>query len=299
MVVDPRRPVLPPHVRKTSSEPFETAIERGVRPAADADPDVVVEIVGAAGNEEGAVGLGKQASGESLAVDRQVEPAEPDQSGLGPAPAQFGLLLDEGIQDGKVLKERLFEPVSAERLRQEFKDEIVTANKVTKPSDEAVEELADLLRKNTETCHAYLTELAENYRFLITLKDADKSLEIRKTGLNMFVETLPISNVRVADYDIEFCSRYSYVRRALTQLYGNEVIFVGSGGIFKYRDPARARQNIHRELVMLLRVHEDAPRSRFGDQSKFLYLIKTGIKALLGRLDTDIYDLSHWIADGT
>lgn len=202
------------------------------------------------------------------------------------------------IEDGKVLHECLFQPVSAEKLRADYRDEIITANKATKPSDEAVEEIADLLRRNTQLCRSYLLELAQNYRFLITLKEADRGIEIRKTGTEVVVETRSCSDIRTADYDVEFVTRYSYIRRALTQRYGHEVIFVGSGGIFRYRDAARARENIHRELTMLLRLHEKSPMSRFGEQSKLLFTLKNRVKAMLGRLDTDIYDLSHWITGG-
>ena len=202
------------------------------------------------------------------------------------------------IEDGTVLRGCLFEPVSAEKLKAEFKDEIVIANKATKPSDEVVEEIADLLRQNTELCQPYLLELAQNYRFLITLREADRGIEIRKSGTNIVVETRPCSDIRAGDYDIEFRSRYSYVRRALTQRYGDEVIFVGSGGIFHHRDAARARENIHRELAILLLAHAEPPRSCFGDQSKILFTIKSRVKAMLGRLEMDNYDLSNWISGG-
>ena len=180
-----------------------------------------------------------------------------------------------------------------------YEKEIVTANTVKKPSGEAVEELAELLRRNTNITRNYLLEVAHNYRFLITLKEADRSIEICKIGTEIVVETRSVSEIQASDYDIEFSSRYSYVRRALTQRYGNEVLFVGSGGIFKYRDNAQARENLHRELVTLLCFHEQPPSSRFGNQSKVLYLIKQKIKAIIGRTEFDYYDLNNWINSKT
>jgi hypothetical protein len=89
-------------------------------------------------------------------------------------------------------------------------------------------------------------------------------------------------------------TRFSYLRRALTTEHGHEVIFVGSGGIWTYRDRTKALANIHRELAALLRQVKAPPRSRFGDQPQWLFDIKKRVRRLLGRTPAELYDLGEW-----
>ena len=77
--------------------------------------------------------------------------------------------------------------------------------------------------------------------------------------------------------------------------YGHEIIFVGSGGLWGYRNRARAETNLHRELAILLRKIDESPRSRFGDQPAWLFHGKRFIKALLNKSsEDDLYDLNAW-----
>jgi hypothetical protein len=95
-------------------------------------------------------------------------------------------------------------------------------------------------------------------------------------------------------YDVVFETRYSNLRRAQSHPYGHEVIFVGSGGTFSYRERSRVSEALHRELSVLLRRRDSAPPSRFGSQSRLSYLAKTAVKRLLGRAEPDLYDLNSW-----
>jgi len=49
--------------------------------------------------------------------------------------------------------------------------------------------------------------------------------------------------------------------------YGHEILFVGSGGVFRYDRADDAKRNLHREFVVMLTPHQSCPRSRFGTES--------------------------------
>jgi hypothetical protein len=198
------------------------------------------------------------------------------------------------IENGTIVRENLFRPVSNEMLRAERPRDIAAANQFSDPERSQVEELAGLVRRNVGICLDYLRERRRDYRFLLALKGGDAAIEIAKSGnaVEVSVVDAPFDE---AGYDIVFTTRFSYLRRALTTQYGHEGIFVGSGGIFAYRDRATADQNLHQELWVLLTNVEEPPTSRFGDQPEWLYRIKTGIKRLLGQKPSTLYDLGEWI----
>ena len=95
-------------------------------------------------------------------------------------------------------------------------------------------------------------------------------------------------------YDIVFTSYYSYLRRSFSTDYGNETLFVGSGIIVTYRDREACFRNLHRELTPLLARLTAPPRSRFGDQPKWLFQAKRFVKRLLGMTEVDLEDLGTW-----
>lgn len=198
------------------------------------------------------------------------------------------------IESGKIVSEILFKPISSEALRLERARDVKAANQFSCPDRGQMEELARLVQRNVDICIEFLRERRRNYRFLLTLKGAEAAIEVAKDGDALSVEVVdaPFDEGR---YDIIFTTRFSYLRRALTTQYGHEGIFVGSGGIFTYRDRATADQNLHRELWVLLQNVKDAPASRYGDQPKWLFDLKTGIKALLGHNPSTLYDLGSWI----
>lgn len=197
------------------------------------------------------------------------------------------------VEDGRVTVERYFQPVLNTALREHHARDIATANKVSIPSVAQVEELADLVRANAVLCRDYLTEFAGDYRFLIALKSAPAAIEVTKRGPEIIVGLVDEPCSR-NDYDVVFTTRFSYLRRTLVTRFGHEVIFVGSGGIFAYRERQQADRNLHREMLPLLRQLERPPSSRWGDQPKLLYDIKRLIKRLIGREEYDLYDLAAW-----
>jgi len=198
------------------------------------------------------------------------------------------------IDGGKIINEILFEPISNEALRVERPRAIKAANQSSCPDRGQMEEFARLVQRNVDICIDFLRERRRDYRFLLTLKGAEAAIETEKTGdgFGVIVVDAPFDEDR---YDTVFTTLFSYLRRAPTTQYGHEGIFVGSGGIFTSRDRATADQNLYRELWVLLQNVKEAPHSRYGDQPKWLFDLKTGIKALLGRKLRTLYDLGSWI----
>lgn len=196
------------------------------------------------------------------------------------------------VENGRVVREVLFEPVSLDALRRTRAADIETANKFTAPPRAQVEELADKLRENVTTCRRYLAEHGGNYSILVTLNGAAEAISIAKHGASIDVQVVPLP--AAAQPDLIFTTRYSYLRRALTTPYGHETIFVGSGGIWSYRDRGVAAAHLHRELAVLLRKQITPPRSRFGEQPPWLYQAKQKIARAMGRRPNTLYDLAAW-----
>ena len=62
------------------------------------------------------------------------------------------------------------------------------------------------------------------------------------------------------------------------------------------------QQNLHHELMQLLKRRSGPPQPRYGASSKLIYDAKKVIKQLIGRRDQDLYDLASWTTlhdDGT
>jgi hypothetical protein len=196
------------------------------------------------------------------------------------------------VENGRIVREVAFEPVSVDTLRKMRSAEIGTANKFTPPSRAQVDELADKLRENVTTCRRYLAECSRNYSILVTLKGAAEAISIAKRGASIDVQVVPLP--ATTQPDLVFTTRYSYLRRSLTTHYGHETIFVGSGGVWSYRDRAMAATNLHRELTVLLRKQITSPPSRFGEQPPWLYRAKQKINRAMGRYPNTLYDLAAW-----
>jgi len=197
------------------------------------------------------------------------------------------------VTDGRVTKEARFQPVSIDELRAEMADEIHTANEATPPTDTQTAGLADLIRRNAVLCAQYLADCDRDYKILVVLKGGTSGISIRKTGTHVAVE-LTGASIDRGEYDLVFTTRFAYLRRALATPWGHEIIFVGSGGKWEYRTYEAAAAQLHNELAVLMRMLQTPPRSRFGDQARWLYGLKMWVKRSLGIPTKDIYDLLEW-----
>ena len=54
-------------------------------------------------------------------------------------------------------------------------------------------------------------------------------------------------------YDVVYTTRLPYLKWSYTEPYGDEILFVGSGGLFEYNEQSKAKENLHRELVHVLK----------------------------------------------
>ena len=196
------------------------------------------------------------------------------------------------IQDGKVMAEVLRKRVSALEIRRLCAEQIERANRYSRVDEGAVGEVIGLLQKRLEVCAGYLSDYDADYRFLIKFHNATSGICIERRGRDL---SLTRTHVTSTDgYDLVYTTRLAYLRWALTRPYGDEILFVGSGGIFRYADPAHARRNLHRELISLLRAQEGPPPRRHGSRSSLIFNAKKTIKRMLGAAAADLYDLHEW-----
>jgi hypothetical protein len=76
--------------------------------------------------------------------------------------------------------------------------------------------------------------------------------------------------------DVIFSTRLPYLKWALTS-DGNEILFVGSGGIFEYSQRSKVKTNVHREIIHLIRKRV-ARLERKNVRSQLIYWAKRLIK---------------------
>lgn len=198
------------------------------------------------------------------------------------------------IQNGNMLRESLREPIIAGSLRTACVDQIARANRYGRVSEAAVGEVANLVQNNLEVCAEYLKSYDGDYRFLIRFRNSQFGIRIEKQGRNVSLAIVQMELTGTLEYDVIYTTRLPYLKWSLVEPYGDEILFVGSGGIFEYTDRSKACQNLHRELVELLKRRDGPPQPRYGTSSKLVHNAKQAIKNLIGRRDQDLYDLESW-----
>jgi hypothetical protein len=197
------------------------------------------------------------------------------------------------IADGNVVTMKLRTDLSPEALLEDYKVLIERANRSLGVDSASVQVVADLLAQNVETCLAYLSTFEGNYRFLIEFRGASVGIEIRKIGERIVVEpVLGVTGER--HYDVVYTTRLPYLRLSLTTEYGHELLFVGSGGIFEYRDRTLVATNMHHELMTMLKKQVVCPPPRHGGSGKFIHQAKKTLRSILGLREQDSYDLEAW-----
>jgi len=199
------------------------------------------------------------------------------------------------ISDKKISRAVYRQPLSLTQLQNEYTEEIKRANKYGTVTKYVFDENMKLVRNNVQKCLHYLQEYKGNYRFLIRFRNHLNGISIIK--INDDITISENSDSLVSSYDLIYITRAHYLKSSLTSKYGNEILFVGSGGIFEYTDNSKVKLNLHRELTEMLKSHDSPPISRYGDNSHFMYWLKQKIKALLGQKPaniSDLYDLEAW-----
>lgn len=197
-----------------------------------------------------------------------------------------------GISGNTVTRPIYRQPLSLPQLRLEYADKIKRANEYGTGSETAFDEVLRLVRENVARCMAYLQEYPGDYRFLVRFRSHATGISIVKRDGEFVIGAEPDPEPEA--YDLTYITRLQYVKWSLSSKYGHEILFVGSGGIFEYTSQARARENIHRELMVVLIPHQTPPKSRFGDQPLWAYRLKRALKGVLRKGTTDLYDLGAW-----
>lgn len=194
------------------------------------------------------------------------------------------------IEDDCILNEKLREPIAAERLRESCAAEIVRANRYGQVSAADLEEVAGLLAANLKLCAAHFAD--RDWRFVIRPCNCDAEIRIEKQDACSDVRVVGRGESGPA-FDVAYTVRLPYLKRALTEPYGDEILFVGSGGIFDYRSSETASRNVHRDLMMLMRKHDQPPPPP-QRSNRLLARLKQAARKLAGRPHADLYDLRRW-----
>lgn len=197
------------------------------------------------------------------------------------------------ITDGKVTRDVQRQPMDLKVLRTEMASEVLRANEVSPVTAADVEELAGHVRTNVEACRSYLEVYPRDWSFLIRLRGGTGGVTVTKRGTAIAVATVTDADAARASADITLTTRLAYVRASLTEPYGDELIFVGSGGVFEFRDAADARENLQREFATIVRRHERPlvrPAASFG----LIATAKHIVRKIVRPPGIDLYDLGRW-----
>jgi beta-lactamase family protein len=196
------------------------------------------------------------------------------------------------VSGDSIVRKVLRTPISIQRLRAERKSEIERANNYGASTIDTFDAVLGLVKANVELCGPYLREYRGDYSFILCFRNLAAGIAVMKRGQG--IEVTRCEDSATEPFDLSFTTRLHYLRWSLTTPYGHEILFVGSGGIFKYRDAEDVCRSMHRELMTMLMPHKESPASRFGTSSPFVSGLKRTVKSLLGRRPSDLYDLGAW-----
>jgi hypothetical protein len=197
------------------------------------------------------------------------------------------------VENGEVLCRSTREPLSADAVRRAYGDAIRQVNRIAPIGIETVRELKEMITRNVGRGAGYFASYEGDYTCLLQLKGALAGIRVVKAGAEVNVEVVETAESD-RDYDVVYRTRASYMRQSLATQYGHETLFVGSGGIFEFRDRSRVRLDIHRELMAMLKPVEIGDLRRPADQSGVVGSAKRVLKRLLNISGGDLYDLEKW-----
>ena len=196
------------------------------------------------------------------------------------------------LSGDRIVRKVVRKPMSIQRLRAERKFEIERANNYGSSTIDTFDAVQALVKANVKLCEPYLREYRGDYRFVLCFRNIAAGISVIKRGQSIEVERCEDSATQ--PFDLSYTTRLHYLRWSLTTPYGHEILFVGSGGIFKYRLAEEVSRNLHRELMTMLTPHQTSPVSRFGTSAPFISGLKRTVKSLLGRRPSDLYELAAW-----
>ncbi|MFC5459249.1 MBL fold metallo-hydrolase [Massilia niabensis] len=198
------------------------------------------------------------------------------------------------IEQGTTCTAKLWKPLSIDALRCDLGEQIARANRYGSVTGEALGEVATLLQGVLDAHRDYLLSYERNYRFFIRFRNSDAGILIEKRGRHLELKQIDTKDGDLPAFDVMYTTRLQYLRNSLEQRYGNEILFVGSGGIFEYADRESAGKNLHREFQVLLRKPGKTRLRRYGNSLKPVYKLKQAVKRMLGHKSENLYDLNAW-----
>ena len=198
------------------------------------------------------------------------------------------------IENGVTQNNELWQPLSLDQLRVDLDEQIARANRYGTVTEETIGEVTNLLQGALDAHREYLLSFEGDYRFLIRYRNSTAGVLIEKRRRTISLTNIDTATSGQPAFDLMYTTRLQYLKNSLTQRYGNEILFVGSGGIFEYADRDMTRKNLHRELQVLLKKPGKTKLRRYGNSSKQMFKLKQGVKLLLGGKTQDLYDLHSW-----
>jgi hypothetical protein len=184
--------------------------------------------------------------------------------------------------------------LSMAALRQSQSEAIERANRYARVTAAKVDHVASLLRTNIEICKPYLIECRADYAFVIAFRNSKSGVAIKKKGDQIDVTAIHDTIDSYDDFNVSYLTRLPYLEMSLSKRYGDEILFVGSGGVFLFKSDEDARRNLHLELRTMLRKHERAPGSRFGRFGPRVARLRSFVRRMLRGQGDDLYDLTQW-----
>jgi hypothetical protein len=202
------------------------------------------------------------------------------------------------IDGDEVVRNVTRQPLRAETLRSHLAEQIDRANRYGRVTRDDVEEVAALMDANIAKCERYLASYEADYRFLVRFRNSTFGIAIEKAADRVRSSIVEEVFADPRSYDVVYRTRLPYLKWAYTQPYGDEVLFVGSGGVFEYADQRVARRNLHRELKLILTRQSRQMAARPGAGSSWVQSAKRAVRRLVRRSDDDLYDLGRWTVFG-
>lgn len=191
------------------------------------------------------------------------------------------------IADGHVARMKLRAPLRMQDVREAYAEKITQANRYGSVRDDNVDEVYGLLKRNVEDRHAYLSSFNGNYRVLIRFRGGAAGLAIIKAGTDINIAKIPDAEAVASTYDVVFTTKLAYLQRSLSTRFGNDLLFVGSGGVFLYNSANALGSGLNDEIMAMV-----SPFYYTGSRMK--RRLKAALKRLANRDELDLYNIERW-----